>query len=44
MLNKWKSIVPHESEADLKGRRVVLIIDDNGEEEGSYEVGQGDYD
>lgn len=36
------SIVPHESEADLEGGRVVLIIDDNGEEEGGDEVGQGD--
>lgn len=44
MVNKWKSIIPHESEADLEGRRVVLIIDDNGEEERSNEVGQGDND
>lgn len=42
MLNECKSTVPHESEADLEGRRVVLKIDDEGEEERGEEVGQGD--
>lgn len=40
--NRWKFVVPHESEADLEGRRVVLIIDDYGEEKRGDEVGQGD--
>lgn len=39
---RWKFVVPHESEADLEGRRVVLIIDDYGEEKRGDEVGQGD--
>lgn len=42
MLNECKSTVPHESEADLEGWRVVLKIDDDGEEEGGDEVGHGD--
>ena len=41
MVSEWKFIVPHESEADLKGGRIVLIIDDDGEEEGGDEVGHG---
>lgn len=36
------SSVPHESEADLEGWRVVLKIDDDGEEERGDKVGQGD--
>lgn len=39
-----KCCVPHEGEADLEGRRVVLVVDDNREEEGSDEVGQRDND
>lgn len=41
-LQLFGSSVPHESEADLEGRWVVLIIDDDGEEEGGDEVGHGD--
>lgn len=33
---------PHESEADLEGRRVVLVIYYSREEEGGDEVSQGD--
>ncbi len=41
-LQLFCSSVPHESEADFEGRRVVLIIDDDREEEGGDEVGHGD--
>lgn len=37
-----ESTVPHESEADLESRRVVLKINDDREDEGGDEVGQGD--
>lgn len=42
MNRKDESTAPDESEADLEGWRVVLKIDDNGEEEGGDEVGHGD--
>lgn len=38
-----KLCIPHEGEADLEGRRVVLEVDDKGEEEGCDEVGHGDH-
>lgn len=41
MVSERKFVVPYEREADLKGGRVVLIIDDDGEEEGGNEVGHG---
>lgn len=42
VVNGWKCAVPHESEADLEGWRVVLKIDDDREEEGGDEVGHRD--
>lgn len=36
------SAAPHESEADLKGRWVILKVDDHRKEEGGDEVGHGD--
>ena len=37
-------LVPHQGEADLKGRGVVLEVDDDGEEQRGDEVSQGDDD
>lgn len=42
MKREDKFTAPDESEADLEGWRVVLKVDDNGEEEGGEEVGHGD--
>lgn len=42
MLSLQTSTAPHKSESDLKGWRVVLKVDDDGEEEWGDEVGQGD--
>lgn len=36
--------VPDEGEADLEGWRVILEIDDDGEQQGGEKVGQGDDD
>lgn len=41
MLLLMSSAAPHESEADLKGRWVILKVDDHREEERGDKVGHG---